>query len=63
MIDERKLIGRYIPNVTAQPFDVTRAYVERVVRDTQSPRVQEILDNWAVWSAAPQKVIESREVK
>jgi len=56
MIDERKLIGRYIPNVTAQPFDVTKQYVERVLRDTQSPLVQEILENWPQWQDSPQKL-------
>jgi fatty acid synthase subunit beta len=45
-IDPSKLIGKYIPNVTAKPFELTREYFEDVYRLTNSPRIGNILQNW-----------------
>ena len=45
-IDPGKLIGKYIPNVTAKPFEITREYFEDVYRLTNSPRIGNVLANW-----------------
>jgi fatty acid synthase subunit beta len=45
-IDPSKLVGKYIPNVTARPFEITREYFEDVYRLTNSPRIGNILANW-----------------
>jgi fatty acid synthase subunit beta len=45
-IDPGKLIGKYIPNVTARPFELTKEYFEDVYRLTNSPRIGNILANW-----------------
>ncbi|OJJ52999.1 hypothetical protein ASPSYDRAFT_163521 [Aspergillus sydowii CBS 593.65] len=45
-IDPSKLIGKYIPNVTARPFEITKQYFEDVYRLTNSPRIAHILANW-----------------
>lgn len=45
-IDPSKLIGKYIPNVTAKPFAITKEYFEDVYRLTNSPKIQQILANW-----------------
>ena len=45
-IDPSKLIGKYIPNVTAKPFELTREYFEEVYKLTSSPRIGNILANW-----------------
>lgn len=45
-IDPSKLIGKYIPNVTARPFELTKEYFEDVHRLTGSPRIGAILANW-----------------
>ncbi|RKF59344.1 Fatty acid synthase subunit beta [Erysiphe neolycopersici] len=45
-IDPSKLIGKYIPNVTARPFDITKEYFEDVYRLTNSPKIGAILANW-----------------
>jgi fatty acid synthase subunit beta len=45
-IDPSKLVGKYIPNVTARPFEITREYFEDVYRLTKSPRIGSILENW-----------------
>ena len=45
-IDPSKLVGKYIPNVTARPFEITREYFEEVYRLTNSPRIGNVLANW-----------------
>lgn len=45
-IDPSKLLGKYIPNVTAKPFALTKEYFEDVYRLTNSPRIASILANW-----------------
>lgn len=45
-IDPSKLIGKYIPNVTARPFEITKEYFEDVHRLTGSPKIANILANW-----------------
>lgn len=45
-IDPSKLIGKYIPNVTAKPFELTKEYFEDVYRLTNSPRIRQILEDW-----------------
>lgn len=45
-IDPSKLVGKYIPNVTAKPFELTREYFEEVYRLTNSPRIGNVLANW-----------------
>ncbi|KAL3448862.1 acyl transferase domain-containing protein [Aspergillus insuetus] len=45
-IDPSKLVGKYIPNVTARPFEITKEYFEDVYRLTNSPRIAQILANW-----------------
>lgn len=45
-IDPSKLVGKYIPNVTARPFEITKEYFEDVYRLTNSPKIREILQNW-----------------
>jgi fatty acid synthase subunit beta len=45
-IDPAKLIGKYIPNVTARPFALTKEYFEDVYRLTNSPRIGQVLANW-----------------
>ena len=45
-IDPSKLIGKYIPNVTAKPFHITKEYFEDVYKLTNSPKIKDILANW-----------------
>lgn len=45
-IDPSKLIGKYIPNVTARPFEITKEYFEDVYKLTGSPRIANVLANW-----------------
>ena len=45
-IDPGKLVGKYIPNVTAKPFQISKEYFEEVYRLTNSPRIGNVLANW-----------------
>lgn len=51
-IDPGKLIGKYIPNVTAKPFDISKEYFEEVYRLTNSPRIGNVLANWEKYEAS-----------
>ncbi|KAI2622534.1 fatty acid synthase beta subunit [Hypoxylon sp. NC1633] len=45
-IDPDQLVGKYIPNLTARPFELTRDYFEYVHEMTQSPRIGKVLEDW-----------------
>ena len=40
------LVGRYIPNLTAVPYEVSKDYAERIHTQTSSPRLNKILKAW-----------------
>ncbi|KAI5885432.1 uncharacterized protein SCHCODRAFT_01176814 [Schizophyllum commune H4-8] len=40
------LIGKYIPNLIAQPFDISREYAQIIYDRTSSPRLDKVLKNW-----------------
>ena len=46
------LVGKYIPNLVAKTFDVSREYAQLIYDQTSSPRLDKVLkkwdqDNWA----------------
>ncbi|KAI1460005.1 fatty acid synthase beta subunit [Annulohypoxylon moriforme] len=45
-IDPGQLVGKYIPNLTARPFELSRDYFEYVHEMTQSPRIGKVLEGW-----------------
>ncbi|ETN42931.1 uncharacterized protein HMPREF1541_02089 [Cyphellophora europaea CBS 101466] len=45
-IDPAKLVGKYIPNVTAKPFALTKEYFTEVMELTGSPKIAKILEDW-----------------
>ncbi|GAA5965375.1 hypothetical protein JCM8115_002011 [Rhodotorula mucilaginosa] len=44
--DTDLLIGRYMPNLTAVPYEVNKEYAERIHTQTSSPRSNKILSAW-----------------
>lgn len=40
------LVGRYIPNLTAKPYEVSKEYAENIFNQTSSPRLAKILKHW-----------------
>src|SRR5271163_1308147 len=51
-IDPGKLVGKYIPNVTAKPFEITKEYFEEVYKLTNSPRIAKVLEDWDKYETA-----------
>lgn len=45
LVIPEKLIGKYIPNLTAKPFELNRRYLENVYELTQSSKVKTLLAN------------------
>nr|ODN98836.1 hypothetical protein L204_02800 [Cryptococcus depauperatus CBS 7855] len=41
-----RLVGKYIPNLIAEPFEVSKAYVQKIFDQTASPRLETVLANW-----------------
>ncbi|KAI1168828.1 fatty acid synthase beta subunit dehydratase [Nemania serpens] len=55
-IDPSKLVGKYIPNVTARPFELTKEYFQNVYDLTSSPKIAQILQNWDSYQDDTNKV-------
>jgi len=62
-IDPSKLVGKYIPNVTAKPFEITKEYFEDVYKLTNSPKIREILQNWESYERGETTPSEVREMR
>lgn len=41
-----RLIGKYIPNLIAEPFEVSKSYVQKIFDQTASPRMEAVLKAW-----------------
>ncbi|KIR78245.1 fatty acid synthase subunit beta, fungi type [Cryptococcus gattii EJB2] len=52
-----RLIGKYIPNLIAEPFEVSKAYVQKIFDQTASPRMEAVLGNWEkeAWESPSQR--------
>jgi fatty acid synthase subunit beta, fungi type len=50
-IDPARLVNKYIPNVVARPFELTREFCEYVYETTASPRVGQVLQEWQTFAA------------
>lgn len=51
-IDPGKLVGQYVPNVTARPFEITKEAFEYAFEVTGSERLGRVLDEWEMLYAA-----------
>jgi len=51
------LIGKYIPNLVAQPFEVSQDYAQLIYDQTSSPRLDKVLRKWDEenWGGAEQR--------
>ena len=51
------LVGRYIPNLIAKPFEVTKEYAQIIYDQTSSPRLDKVLRKWDEedWDSAEQR--------
>lgn len=51
-VKPQDLIGKYIPNLTAKPFQISKEYFEEVYALTQSEKIKLIIDNWEAYESA-----------
>ena len=51
-IDPAKLVGRYIPNLVARPFELTREFAQSILDVVPSETVRELLETEGAWDAA-----------
>ncbi|KAF5382044.1 hypothetical protein D9615_004428 [Tricholomella constricta] len=51
------LVGKYIPNLIAKPFEVTKEYAQIIYDQTSSPRLDKVLKKWDQenWASAAQR--------
>ena len=51
------LVGRYVPNLIAKPFEVTKDYAQLIYDQTSSPRLSKVLKKWDAesWGAIEQR--------
>lgn len=51
------LIGKYIPNLIAKPFEVSKKYAQVIYDQTSSPRLDKVLKKWDQenWAGAEQR--------
>jgi fatty acid synthase subunit beta len=40
------LVGKYIPNLVAKPFDISREYAQVIYDQTSSPKLDQVLKKW-----------------
>jgi fatty acid synthase subunit beta len=56
----QRLVGKYIPNITGAPFEISQGYFEKVYGITQSEALRDVLDGWDGWE---ERVAREREVE
>jgi fatty acid synthase subunit beta len=44
-LDPRRLIGKYIPNLVAKPFELSKDYAQGILDLTKSPVLESIIQN------------------
>jgi fatty acid synthase subunit beta len=57
-VKPQRLVGKYIPNITGEPFELSKEYIESVYKITGSESLKDVLDNWATWES---RVEQERE--
>lgn len=51
-VKPKDLIDKYIPNLTAKPFQITKEYFQEVYELTKSDKIKSIIDNWESYEKA-----------
>ncbi|KAH8822971.1 fatty acid synthase [Flagelloscypha sp. PMI_526] len=56
-INPDTLIGKYIPNLVAKPFEVSKSYAQLIYDQTSSPRIDKVLKKWdeEEWGSSRQR--------
>lgn len=49
-VHTHQLVGKYVPNVTGKPFDISRESFEEVLAITGSEKLREVVRTWDEWA-------------
>ena len=52
-IDIDRMVGLYVPNLVARPFELTQDFARSILEVVPSAQVEAILANWDAWIAQP----------
>ena len=57
LLNPDMLVGKYIPNLVAKPFAVTKEYAQLIYDQTSSPRLDKVLKKWdqESWASPEQR--------
>lgn len=55
-VDLEVLVDRYIPNLVARPFAVTKEFAQAILAVVDAPIIRELLANWDTEIVAPRRV-------
>ncbi|KAG9315241.1 hypothetical protein JVU11DRAFT_4375 [Chiua virens] len=57
LLNPDMLIGKYIPNLVAKPFAITKEYAQLIYDQTSSPRLDKVLKKWdqESWASPEQR--------
>ncbi|MDU0347514.1 acyltransferase domain-containing protein, partial [Actinomyces sp. MRS3W] len=52
-LDVTRLVGRYVPNLVARPFELSEDFARAILDVVPSEPVREILNDWERWAGQP----------
>lgn len=55
-VDPAPLLGRYVPNLVARPFELTREFLASILEVAPATRIEAALADFDTWSAKPQEL-------
>nr|WP_300338511.1 type I polyketide synthase [Actinomyces sp.] len=55
-LDYERLVGRYVPNLVARPFELSQDFVRTVLQVVPSEPAREVLESWEHWSQRPREL-------
>jgi len=55
-LDHERLVGRYVPNLVARPFELTPEFAESILAVVPSEPVREALADWSARAAQPREL-------
>lgn len=55
-LDHERLIGRYVPNLVARPFELTRDFAQSILEVVPSEQVEKLLADWDAQAARPREL-------
>ena len=52
-LDVERLVGRYVPNLVARPFELSPEFARSILDVVPSEPVRAVIENWGAWESRP----------